>query len=188
MIVQAPSFVLAAGTGAIAPPGVIVWVLVELSETVYKSTGDQSVHPLALTGQEARDVFQSYGVVYIIGLVANVVVTAHDQIRYFPLEVVQVWDEVVHVLKLELQAGIIGPTGQIHAHDTDVVVVHAYVAALVVHVLDARSVLDMIRRRLAQDGSAAVALLLGWVVVLVQVARLLQRVLVDLVVDRFDFL
>lgn len=48
IVIDTPSLVVGSGIGPVAPPGIIVWFLVEMSEGIHKTAIDKVPDPLAL--------------------------------------------------------------------------------------------------------------------------------------------
>ena len=74
MIVNPPTFVVVASIGAIAPPRVLMWLFVEVTKTINKTTLHKLIQPLALYRKKARYIGISYGVVNVYRLVTDVIV------------------------------------------------------------------------------------------------------------------
>ena len=75
MIVNTPPFIIGSGVGSVAPPRIIMRLLVEHPEAVGVAVGEEVGEPLPFFRQESGAVGIPDRVVDVDGLVADVIVT-----------------------------------------------------------------------------------------------------------------
>ena len=142
-VVYSPAYVPFPGSGAHVPPGVIVGLLIEVSESIDKALVYEFVHPGSFFGQEAGIalvVFRS-GQVYLF--VGGVEIAADNYLFAGFLDFAHMLEESIiegHLIFQALRAGF--AVGVIDVVDHQVVIVSYDGSAFLVEILDAQAILD----------------------------------------------
>src|SRR5210317_2280722 len=78
MIIYPPSEILGPGIGTIAPPGIVMWLIIEMPEGINKTTVDKVPYPLTLFRKEAGTFSISYRVMDVDGAMTNIIVARQN--------------------------------------------------------------------------------------------------------------
>ena len=90
-IVDAPAFVFFAHAGeALVPPCIMMWIRIDVAESIHKSAGQKIIKPGSFCRQEAGCVFVAFRVVEVDFLVRYVVIATQDQLASLAAQTFQV--------------------------------------------------------------------------------------------------
>ena len=162
VVVDAPAEVLGTGTGAEAPPAVLVGFFHQLAETVDVAVAEEVGHPLAFLGQEARRGVVLSWIVDVDVLVADVVVAGEHQLRSFFPQFVDILAEVVEPHHLKGLALVTrSARGVVDTHHREVAEVGTEEATFVVVQRFIHAIDHVVGLLFCDEAYAAVAFLLG---------------------------
>ena len=161
-IVNPPSDIAAAGTGLVVPPGVLLGFVVEMSERIDETIGQQTVDPRAFLGQEAGIGLVLFWPGQIDGPVCGIDITAQDDVLLlFADRVQRVQAGVVEIHFVLQTLGPLTAVGEVDVHQHEIGVMGHDDPALIVEFFDAEPRIDAFGLDLAVQGRAAVALSLA---------------------------
>ena len=102
MVIDPPAEVFCPCSSPVAPPAVFLGTLVILAEGIYKTRSHKLVEPLAFFGQKAGHFGMAPRVVDVDGLVADVVISANQQMGSLLPQFVYVLAEIGQKFHLEI--------------------------------------------------------------------------------------
>ena len=188
VVVNAPANVVGAGVATLAPPGVLVFFVVDEAEGIAVVAGEEIGQPLAFLWQEAA-VFQvAFPVFQVFFGVGDVDVAAEDEALARLRPRLQPRREFGHEGFFFLLAFVAAGAGMHVKADDAVRGVHRFeVAPFAIDFRPADAVANRLRRVFQVQCDAAVSLLFGVVIVIVR-ERVVHGVVLELVFLRFGFL
>lgn len=158
IIIQPPAFVFAAGVLTVAPPGVMVRLTVEKTETVDQfAFVDEIRHPFPFHWEKTGNIFQAHRVMDVDGFVADVEISRNDEVGNLFLQVFDVVQEIAAELHFKIQPFNIGSGRHIHRNGGKPVEVRTDDSPFAVVAFDAAAVFHMAGFDFRGDADAAVA-------------------------------
>ena len=76
VVINSPAQILASRAGPIAPPAVLVRVLVKMPKGIYEAAIDEILHPFAFFGQKSAGICVRFWVMDIDSFMANIIIAA----------------------------------------------------------------------------------------------------------------
>jgi hypothetical protein len=133
VVIDSPAQVSGPRIGSETPPGVFFGRRIELPEGIDQAGLSPIVHPGSFFGQKAGSVLMSFGVIDIYGLVANIKVSANQQIRTFFTQLSYKIDEIGQKFHFELLSHIAHTArGHIDTKNTEIAVIGSQYPAFAV--------------------------------------------------------
>lgn len=160
-VVDPPADISGTSTRAHAPPGVLIWfVRMEHPKGIVKSICLKSVHPFALHGEKARNIFIFLGPGEIDGEVGGIHVASDEDFFAFPHLCHDPFLEGLVELHFESKALWAGfAIGEVDVVELEISELGHEGAALLIEFFDPESSGDSLRLELRKESRPAIALL-----------------------------